>query len=257
MTRLACRGARRHLTAFCDGELPVAQQIQVEQHLRECAACQLEADAIRALGAALREHAVDVGAAAADDLVGLQSSVVSRLKAETAQSFGVRVRELFDDMHFVWTGLSAVGAAAACVVVVMGMFYFGWKVEKRDSLAAVLSTVAPPPAAINQPAGVEGRQIAWQQPGDAASTMLINSEEDAVFALAATVVTSHGRIGEPGPVSRRLLDELSRARFETRTGSPMAVNMVWLIAHTTVRGKSHLPPKIGIRRGEAPAVILV
>ena len=77
------------------------------------------------------------------------------------------------------------------------------------------------------------------------------SEEDAVFALAA-VVTQQGRIanlelvlaeqrsGADRERVLRLLDDVSRARFEPARigGSPVAVNVVWLLAHTTVRGKS-------------------
>jgi len=45
-----------------------------------------------------------------------------------------------------------------------------------------------------------------------------------------------------------LRDAVSRARFEpaTRKGMPVAVNMVWLVAHTTVRGKH--PPLRGLSK---------
>ena len=44
---------------------------------------------------------------------------------------------------------------------------------------------------------------------------------------------------------------MSRARFEpaTRKGLPVAVNMVWLVAHTTVRGKH--PPLRGLQQDVA------
>jgi len=79
------------------------------------------------------------------------------------------------------------------------------------------------------------------------------SEEYAFFALAA-VVTRQGRIAslevvrsdQPTASDReqilRLLDQVSRARFEPATvgGAPVAARRVWVMAHTTVRAK--LPP---------------
>ena len=40
-----------------------------------------------------------------------------------------------------------------------------------------------------------------------------------------------------------LLDAVARARFEPArvAGLPVAVNMVWMFAHTTVRGNKHAP----------------
>jgi hypothetical protein len=78
-----------------------------------------------------------------------------------------------------------------------------------------------------------------------------SATDDAVFALAA-VVTREGTIsnlemlrtsGRPGAVDAKaegaLMDAMSRARFEPAqmAGLPVAVNMVWVVAHTTVRGK--------------------
>jgi hypothetical protein len=42
-------------------------------------------------------------------------------------------------------------------------------------------------------------------------------------------------------VVENLMDAISRARFEPaqKAGLPVAVNMVWLVAHTTVRGDKH------------------
>jgi hypothetical protein len=79
---------------------------------------------------------------------------------------------------------------------------------------------------------------------------------EAVFTLSA-VVTREGRVANlelvrandlptvtPGTDEARLVEDLmgavSRARFEpaSKAGSPIAVNMVWIVAHTTVRAKA-------------------
>jgi hypothetical protein len=89
------------------------------------------------------------------------------------------------------------------------------------------------------------------------------SANDAVVTLSATV-TREGTVsnleivdghdaaaGPPETPDARveeLRDAVSRARFEpaTRKGLPVAVNMVWLVAHTTVRGKH--PPLRGLSK---------
>jgi hypothetical protein len=49
-----------------------------------------------------------------------------------------------------------------------------------------------------------------------------------------------------------LVDAMRRARFEPARfdglldGLPVAVNMVWLVAHTTVRGRADVPPGIHV-----------
>ena len=53
-----------------------------------------------------------------------------------------------------------------------------------------------------------------------------------------------------------LRDAVSHARFEpaTRKGLPVAVNMVWLVAHTTVRGKH--PPLRGLSKSDSAGTAL-
>jgi hypothetical protein len=75
------------------------------------------------------------------------------------------------------------------------------------------------------------------------------TEGEAVLALSA-MVTREGRVDGLELISNerdqrqmeQLLDAVSRARFQPaqQGGSPVSVNMVWLLAHTTVRGKQHL-----------------
>jgi hypothetical protein len=78
---------------------------------------------------------------------------------------------------------------------------------------------------------------------------------DEVFALAA-IVTRNGRVVSPEVLSRqsseaerarvnRLLDEISRARFEPAMmgGTAVSVKTVLVLARTTVRAKMPVTPK--------------
>jgi hypothetical protein len=69
-----------------------------------------------------------------------------------------------------------------------------------------------------------------------------------VFALAA-VVTREGLVVRPSVLRAsagdhetvsRLVRAVSEARFSPASfaGAPVAVNMVWVVTHTTVRGKT-------------------
>lgn len=207
--------------------------------------CAEEAGRFRTIGDALREGAVLLGLREREDLAGLESGVLSRLKAENDESIPVRVANLFEDLHLVWTALGATAAAAACVAIVVGIFYFGPRDERPDSLAGMLASVAPPASL----ASTDARKLlSPANPKDAMAAVLISSEEDAVLTMAA-VVTRDGRIAKLAGPDRKaaldLLDRLSTARFEPARadGSPVAVKMVWVVAYTVVRGKRGLPVK--------------
>jgi hypothetical protein len=258
----SCSSVRRRLPDFCDGELPVGEQIEVQAHLRHCAACAAEVQELRDVGDALRAGAIEVR----DDLGGLSATVVSRLKAERDESLPVRVSALFEDLHVVWAALSAAAATAACLAVMVGMFYFAAR-ERPDSLAALLAAAAAPGSNAN-PVSVDGRMALPRALSDDTFTApTIEGEGDAVFTLAA-VVTREGRIANlellrsndrdrtfRTAVRREevlnLLDTISRARFQPArlAGSPVAVNVVWLYAHLTVRGKLLVPESRTPARG--------
>jgi hypothetical protein len=186
-----------------------------------------------------------------EEAAGFNAAIVNRVKAEYDQSFLVRLREMFDDMHLVYAGLGATLATAVCVIIMLGMMRFATK-ERPDSLAAIVNLLASPGSNAN-PVDVDDRM---QMPRalDAAISADSSADEDAVFALAA-VVTREGRIGnlemlrsndvrsgaqgaEQEKVVENLMGAISRARFEPaqKAGLPVAVNMVWVVAHTTVRG---------------------
>ena len=163
-------------------------------------------------------------------------------------SLSVRLRAMFDDMHFVYAGM---GAAAATVVCIDD------HAEHDEFRGAHQSRLQP-----------ESRVV------DA--RMLVNAWPAAVLAIRCRACSTRDSTG--GPRSRRwgvyvvgggdprrtpgeprgssrgrsdagrrqqrgargaeMLGAMSQARFEPArvAGLPIAVNMVWLVTHTTVRG---------------------
>lgn len=238
MTALSCAAVRRLLTDFHDRELPVQQHLAVDVHLERCAACRAEAARFAAIGEALREHAAALQPSV-DDLTGLQSSVVSRLRVEYEESWRGRFERTFEDLHLVWIGVSSAVATVICVAVALACLEYA-SPEREDSLAGIIAAMQSSNTSMVRQAG-DVDEIGWAVERSV-------SEEEAVLALA-TVVTREGRLLDLRLVSdgrdRReidgLLNAISTARFEPAryAGSPVPtnVNVLWLLARTTVRGK--------------------
>lgn len=250
----SCRTVRRQLSAYRDGELPVAEQIAVEAHVRACRACANAVAELDEIGTLLRRG---VASESEDQpLAGLAATVVSRVKAEREQSLRGWTERVFEDMHFVWAGLGAAGATVACVAIVFGIFYYATR-ERPDSLRGVMAAMSIPAGSNENPLQVDGRMLMPSATdGDAFPEAVLPDEDESVFALAASL-TREGRIanlellhaeatgGNPRSAQREkeiltLLDSISKARFEpARYGNaPVAVNMVWLYTQLTVRGKA-------------------
>jgi hypothetical protein len=158
----------------------------------------------------------------------------------------------FDDMHFVYAVLSAAAAALACVVILVGMMRLATH-DQPDSIAAMVKLLASPDwneNPLSQAPRV--RMPRTFHEGLFASPPAIDAG-DVVFALSA-VVTREGRVEHPAllnatgadeataraPHAKQvedLLGRVARARFDpaSMAGLPVSVNMVWIVAHTTVR----------------------
>jgi hypothetical protein len=180
-------------------------------------------------------------------LASMSSAVISRVKAERAQSLTSRIARLFEDLHLVWAALAATTATVTAAATVAGVLYFAPK-ERSDSLAGVLSALAAPgsdrnPMVLDKfiaPPRFEAEPIIENMP--------LTTEGTDVMLAVSGVVTQDGRLAFPSLVSsspysqaedRRVMDQVSTIRFEpaTRGGAPVAVNFVWLLERTNVRGK--------------------
>jgi hypothetical protein len=265
MKDFTCVSARRRLDAYHDQELPVADQIAMDAHFEWCDGCAAALADVRLVRSAVRSMAHVRPPLTADDAASLQAAVVTRVKAEREASFLPRVRRMFDDLHLVYAGLGAAGATIACVIVMLGMMRFA-TIARPDSLAAMVELLASPGSNDN-PVMIDGRVTLPRVLDGSFSNGGRAAEEDTVFALAA-VVTREGKIAnlellhgneDDAKLVEGLLNAVSRARFEPASvaGLPVAVNMVWLVAHTTVRASSKhtielpaLPPTVKKRAAQ-------
>lgn len=247
-TNNTCSSIQEQLSAFRDGELPVAEHLGVGQHLRECAACREALDDIDDLGSLLRRRAVAVSAAVGDEPVrrGLAGAVVSRVLAEQEQSWPVRVREAFDDMHLVWAGLCATAAVVVCAGLAAALVLFAPAAQRADSLRALVTMMGSPGTDLEPLPLAPGMQAPRVSPEAVMPLMLANdltlaTDQDVELAISA-VVTRDGRIeqtqqleGTPNHTLVQSLEDSARFQPASRAGSPVAVSLVWLVSHTTVR----------------------
>ncbi len=247
---ISCLRVRELLDEFYDGELTVQEQVSVESHLHSCRECSVATRDLALIGQSLRAVGAQRQPPATDQLAGMRAAVVERVQVELDQSLPRRVGRLFEDLHLVWSALGASVATLACVVVTTGVLQAS-QPEMPNSLAGIIAMLANPGSNEN-PVRADGRvslpRALAENPFNQA-VLPQADEEDAVFALAA-VVTREGRVANlelllseyAGDVRNReaisaLLSTVSRARFEPAQsgGSPVAVSMVWLLAHTTVK----------------------
>jgi hypothetical protein len=245
MTLLTCAAVRRRLQAFYDRELAVRELISIEAHLHDCPPCAGDLHVLQNIGAALRAAAAP---APSDDWTGLRSSVISRMRAEAHESWTARAARAFDDLHLVWIGLASTVATIVCSGVVLSMLHFA-SPERQDSLAAVIAVMAAPSGSDLNPARLDGRIRVPSVPENGVVYAALESsamEGDLVVPLSA-IVTREGRVSGLEILNKdqdlreaALVDKLSRGRLEPAQfgGSPVAVNLVWLVAHTTVKPKT-------------------
>jgi len=132
---------------------------------------------------------------------------------------------------------------------VLSMLHFA-SPERQDSLAAVIAVMAAPSGSDLNPARLDGRIQAPSVPENGLVYATLERsvmDGDLVVPLSA-IVTREGRVSglellnkwQDGREVTTIVEALSRGRLEPAQfgGSPVAVNLVWLVAHTTVKGKA-------------------
>jgi hypothetical protein len=247
MTTLTCAAVRRRLAEYHDNELPVQDRISVQSHLNGCEACTEELDGYYAVSSALRLAAAP---GPADDWTGLQPGVISRMRAEASEAWIARMGRLFDDMHLVWIGLASTAGTLMCGAIALGMLHFA-SPERDDSLRAMLAVVSAIPGSDLNPAGIDGLMVqapSVPQDGVVRSSLERSGEGAEAMLTFAAVITRDGNIAAmeavgDGRGSRqvaRLIDEISKGQLvPARYGTdPIAVNLVWLVEHMTVKPKN-------------------
>ncbi len=246
MTVLSCAAVRRRLTAFYDRELPVRELIAVETHISECPPCGRELHEIEEVGNALRLVAAP---APTDDWTGLQPGVISRMRAERNESLAARAGRMFDDLHLVWIGMASTAATFLCAATVLSMLQFAPQERRQDSLAAVIAVMAAPYGSDVNPFRFDSRIQPPSVPDSGAVYDTLEShtaDADGEVAFAASV-NREGRVSGLEVIgnapdrreTQDLMEGLTDARLEPAQfdGAPVAANLVWLVANTTVKGK--------------------
>ena len=245
MTPLTCPAVRRRLAEYHDDELPLQERIAVQSHLHGCEACTVELDGFFAVTSALRLAAAP---GPADDWTGLQPGVISRMRAEASESWPARVSRLFDDMHLVWIGLASTAATILCGAVVLGLLHFA-SPEREDSLRSMIVAISAIPGSDLNPASMDGLMI--QAPkvpvedGIVKASLERSGAEGELMLAFAAVITRDGKISGMEALgadrgrrqATKLIQDISRGRLEpARYGTdPIAVNLVWLVEHMTVK----------------------
>ena len=245
MTVLTCAAVRKRLAAYYDNELPISERISVQSHLNGCPPCAEELATFESLGAVIREASAP---GPADDWTGLQPGVISRMLAEEHEALPARVGRMFDDMHLVWIAMAATAATVVCGAIVLGMLHFA-SPEREDSLAAMIAIVSAPSGSDMNPASLDGLMRAPSIPagdGIVSDTLEQSGSGGEMRLTFSAVVTRDGKISGMEVVDRgaqprasQLMNGFARARLEPARngGDPIAVNLVWLVEHMTVRGK--------------------
>jgi Putative zinc-finger len=228
MNVLTCAAVRKRLAAFHDDELGVQEAVAVRSHVNGCERCRAELGKLETVSVALRLAAAP---GPADDWTGLTPGVISRMRAEANQSLAAQIGRMFDDMHLVWIAFASTAATLVVGGIVLGMLQFA-SPERDDSLRALLAMVSAVPGSDLNPTGIDG---SLERSGQGAEQMLAFN----------AIVTRNGNIAAIQALGdsrgnrqvAALISELTRGRFEpARYGAdPMAVSMVWVVEHVTVK----------------------
>ena len=257
MNTLTCAVTRRQLDAFHDEELGVSDQIAVSAHLEWCTPCAEAYADMRLVRDAVRAIVPGRQALSPEEATTIRTSVVNRVRAEHTWSLAVRLRDMFEDMHFVYAGLGSTVAMLLSVLTFAAMFHLAAQGPGSNANPVSLDGRMLMPVALDggfltliDPDGPAGPAAFF--PGQSGPMGALDSE----FMITA-VVTREGTVENPELVhamsdqkpvapgtdearaAESLMGAMSRARFEPARmgGQRVAVNMVWLVSNTTVLGE--------------------
>lgn len=269
MTEKHCGAIADQIEAFVDGELSGADRLSVSRHLAVCGRCAEAAESNRTIGGMLRRAAQE--APASSELAGLASGVLSRLQAERAQSWQVRLERGVDDWHWLLVGSGSLAATFVMTLFVSAVLIAGPAPERQDSLAGVINNMGTDQQGrIVQHGSSAGMLLVVATPfGDDRNSMLLQvagdgpesadppravtpaelgfaSEGDLVRALAE-VVTQEGRLvdlssmpKENRAYAEKLLGDIRNMRSPGQvrgSGGTVTVRQIVMLANASVSAK--------------------
>jgi hypothetical protein len=218
----------------------------MEGHVADCPPCASELRMLRQVGDSLRLAAAP---GPADDWTGLRSGVISRMRAEAHESWTAKAGRMFDDLHLVWIGLASTAATFLCGAVALSALHFA-SPDRDDSLRSMITVISAPIGSDLNPVRSDHFLTAPSVPGEGPIEAMLArpvSHDELVLALSA-VVTREGKVSNVFVLNNQqhraeinpILDVLQRSRLEPgRVGTAaVAVNVVWLLTHTTVKAKA-------------------
>ena len=255
--RITCESLRPKLSAFVDGELPGGDMLRVAEHLEVCRLCALEVADIREVGEELRRVAARLTPPPA--LAGLADGVISRSRAEAAQSWRAVFARAIEDWHWAVVGLGSISATSTTLLFVSMLLTFGPAPPSTESLAALMNNLRRPAGTVilmATPIGHDqeatlmlldntGASGVSQGLGPLPPEFVAQTDRDLVEALT-DVVTEKGRLvnlSAMQPDARRyaewLMDEISRIKLDgsARVPGPVKVHLVGLVTTTGVTAK--------------------
>jgi len=262
MKTISCAQVRKDLAAYRDGEVDVPRRMAIRQHLASCQACTVEADVLGMLSDLVRQSSVSRVEGLRESVGSLHARVVARVQAEQPQRSTARRLLDFNDGHLLWVAGAATMATLVCLLALLGVMRMSLR-EAPYSLSAVIGALGDPGSNRN-PVTLDGRIVLPRADPDALMPSPLLKPSEGWLAVSA-VVTREGLVRDVAllPTSTQLdpkdhalldlLDAATQTRFEPARagGSPVAVNVVWLMAHTTVIGRDGAPvilPRAPIRR---------
>jgi Putative zinc-finger len=255
MLTMSCAEVRRELSAYHDEELSIGERIAIADHLENCPGCSVEADDLMAMRDALQAGHHSDQVAWGPMLARLQSDVVTRLAAEERVAFATWARELVEDRRRVLTTVASM--VVACVLVVFGLCQLSrGTVEHPDSLQALLEH--------EQKVWAARAEMPVMLPRVNPDTMMpvamVNQgDDDESLSAFSALVTSDGQLAQlelleeqsETPAAKHashkqlesdLMAAAATASFQPArqaAGGPVALNVVWVVTHRTVRPNAH------------------
>jgi putative zinc finger protein len=250
MLTLTCDIVRAKLSAYHDEELPFGERIAISDHLENCPSCALEASDLMEMSEALRVAGRTVEVGWTPSLGRLQSDILQRLEAEENASLGRRMRELVDDPRRASASVG-VSLAASLGLAICALVMAQAPARDPESLKAVMSQQVRL-TDIYLPEDLLELPRADAEAVMPAAVMNLDAGYDAVSAFSALVTPdghladlellgeeSRGRHNPPATHEQlsALLNAAATARFAPArvAGSPVPLNVVWLVTHRTVR----------------------
>jgi len=237
MKAVTCVAARRRLQAYHDDELSIGEQIEIGAHLERCGDCEAALAELQDLRFALRSVSPGRAALTHEEAISLQSSVVTRIRAERTLSWASRVRSVFEDMHFVYAGLGSCAATVTCLMIMLSMMRF--------------ATSERSPGSNQNPVVVDANILLPRALDETLMTAMASRGADEGMYTLSAIVTRDGRVvnlevhadkgdgevpsGSVDLVAQNLLGAVSQARFEPARVAGSRSRSAW-------SGWSRIPP---------------